>query len=374
MSTVPVRHILFPTVLIAAGLAAPVVASAQHIPAQAASEDWNWADASPKEMPGFAASIAACKAVRDLDPPAADWPGSDVAASLVGCDSGALYYGIGMKADPVRARQCALMETQRPDGNDSPFRGTAMLMTIYANGRGAKKDLDLATSLACRIDDAPAAIDGRVQHLQALKQDESPGEFGYCDDITSGLSSGQCAAHEAALKTTGRSARRDKLTAGWSAAARQAFVPLQEAADFYAKTSGENEVDLSGTARAAFAVEQEERLRKSFADLLRTLESGGLKQGAAFKTEDARLNAVYRRIMASKTPPDERGPYASADSLPWTTVTRSGIRETQRAWLRYRDAWVAFAAVRYPALDADALRAELTRQRLAQLQGLLPRK
>lgn len=199
MSPVPLHRLLFPA-LLAAACAMPAAASAQRIPAQAAGEDWNWADASPKEMPGFAASIAACKAVRGLDPPAADWPGSDVAASLVGCDSGALYYGIGMKADPVRARQCALMETRRPDGNDSPFRGTAMLMTIYANGRGAKKDLDLATSLACRIDDAPAAIDGRVRHLQALKQDKGSGAFGYCDDITSGASSGKCAAHEAALK------------------------------------------------------------------------------------------------------------------------------------------------------------------------------
>ena len=33
--------------------------------------------------------------------------------------------------------------------------------------------------------------------------------------------------------------------------------------------------------------------------------------------------------------------------------TSAGVRTTQRSWLRYRDAWVALAAVRWPALPQE---------------------
>ena len=35
-----------------------------------------------------------------------------------------------------------------------------MLMTIYANGVGAARDLDLATALACQVEGAAAKSDG----------------------------------------------------------------------------------------------------------------------------------------------------------------------------------------------------------------------
>ena len=53
------------------------------------------------------------------------------------------------------------------------------------------------------------------------------------------------------------------------------------------------------------------------------------------------------------------------------TVTRTGIREAQRAWIDYRDAWIAFAAGHYWQLD-DSLATWLTRQRADDLALQLP--
>ena len=50
-----------------------------------------------------------------------------------------------------------------------------------------------------------------------------------------------------------------------------------------------------------------------------------------------------------------------------TTLTKSEVASTERVWLRYRDAWLAFAKVKFPALSSDALMARLTRDRTAQL-------
>jgi len=67
----------------------------------------------------------------------------------------------------VRARQCAYLEcTSRADTGG--FSGNTMLMIIYANGVGAEH-LDLATTLACPLDGAPAEEDCRVKRLDTLK-------------------------------------------------------------------------------------------------------------------------------------------------------------------------------------------------------------
>jgi hypothetical protein len=48
-------------------------------------------------------------------------------------------------------------------------------------------------------------------------------------------------------------------------------------------------------------------------------------------------------------------------------VTREGIRDAQRAWLRYRDSFLAFASVKYPKISRDSLAAWLTDKRTAML-------
>ena len=46
-------------------------------------------------------------------------------------------------------------------------------------------------------------------------------------------------------------------------------------------------------------------------------------------------------------------------------VTAGGVESAEKSWEAYRDAWVAFARVRYPAdVDAIAAKIELDRYRL----------
>ena len=52
------------------------------------------------------------------------------------------------------------------------------------------------------------------------------------------------------------------------------------------------------------------------------------------------------------------------------TIQSEGVRETERLWLRYRDAWVAFAAARYPDTAADTWRAWLSRARARALSEI----
>ena len=336
-------------------IAAVLALTSAALVTQSQSYDWS----TDPNSDGFEESVAICRAVRNRGAPAADRPTPAQARALRGCSSEALYYGIGMTADPVRARQCAFLEREGEDA--LVFGGTSMLMTMYANGVGAERNLDVAIHLACGYEGAPAEVDGRVRHLAELRDTHWAGnDFDLCDDITSGLMMGHCAGHEEQIAAGRRAAALARVSAGWSPADRRAFEPLQHAAEAYATAHGSGEVDMSGTARAAMQIGEEEAVRGEFLRTLDQLEGGAAPRFShpQFVAADAELNRVYREVMAGEFYPDCVG-----------CVQRDGIRDAQRAWLRYRDAFLAFAAVRYPQVPRDAMAAWITQQRTELLRG-----
>jgi uncharacterized protein YecT (DUF1311 family) len=317
--------------------------------------DWSTADDELSSGAEYASSKGLCRQLRNREPPAADAPSKAAAASLKGCSSEALYYGIGIKADPVKARQCAFLELSEKR-DDSPFSGKTMLMTIYANGVGAGRDLDVATHLACGIEGAPMESHGRVSHLAELKAKGWTGrDFGYCADITSGLAGGYCASHQADIAGAKREAELAALMRTWTAGERQAFDVLRTAHTAFADAHSGGEIDLSGTLRGAMAVEAEEMLKNELLAMIRALETGKAPSASAgqLKAADAALNAGYRKYLSSE---EVGGDYPGA-------ITREGIRDAQRAWLRYRDAFVAFAVVKYPKVSRESILAWVTANR-----------
>ena len=194
------------------------------------------------------------------------------------------------------------------------------------------------------------------KHLQAMKKDPEE-DFDVCDDVTSGFMMGACASHNEKADGAKRQARLNALTSQWSADERQALQTLQPAFDTFVQARAENEVDATGTARAAMAMGEESTLRKDFIDALERFEKGQLPHftAAQFSQADAGLNTAYGKIQHRK-------------DFSYGTVTQQGIRTTQRIWLQYRDAWVSFGQKKYPAVSADSWKTWLTQQRTKMLK------
>lgn len=338
---------------------------------------WNWADDrdAAKLDPQFAKSQAICRSLRPLAPPAADAPDAKAAVTLKECDPVALYDGTGVAMNPMRARQCALLSLRMLDEARKPqelIDTLGVLTMVYANGRGVPRDLDLATALACRMPAAPAEVHERIMHLQERKEGLWPGDadFDFCDDNSGGITGTECALRKSAIAEAERADKIQMLMLGWNAQQRQVFATLEAAARAYAQASSEHEVDLSGGSHLDFQVEQEQSVQKAFINLLEKLEESRQENHRSLhaptddaRVLDARLNALYRQIMSQSSTES-----ANLDDR----VTTAGIRTTQRAWLRYHDAWLAFAAVRYPKLDPDVLRALLLGERIGDLKGFAP--
>lgn len=307
----------------------------------------------------------ACAALAKLAISAADQPDAAARERLGSCDSESLYYADGASPNYVDARLCAYLE--RDKGDELVFGGSAVLMMLYANGQGVARNLELAKRFACEVQGAPAELDGRLQHLAEMAKSGANNEiFDVCDDVTSGYMMGFCASRSADKAKVDRDKRVTALGKNWKDADRAAFARLRAAADAYFDAVVEGEVDMSGTARGAMAVGARESLEDSLVTGLTAFEEGRLPKATAeeFAAADKALNASYAVAMKAAKPIEGEN-FSNLG-----TVSPEGIRTAERAWIKYRDAWVAFGAHKYPAVSADAWRTYFTRERAAALKEL----
>jgi hypothetical protein len=303
--------------------------------------------ATPVEQPAITGSLAVDKLAR--------------------CDESDLYYGISGKPDYSAAMQCGWYERAHPKPNEADmFYGPGVLTMLYANGQAVPRNYNMAIRFACENEwSAGAEMELRIGHLEALRDGRvEPGRFDLCDDITSGLSMGFCTSIE-----TGRAdARREQEIAAVAGrlpeSSKATFERLRAAEKAFEDARTRGEIDLSGTARGMFTLEEQKRLRDQFLINLQRFGAGDVPKTSApdLAALDRVLNSMYHDIQQ-----------APSSQWQYGTVKPEGIRDTERNWVELSDAWVAFAHEAYPNLDGNAVRAQIIRLRLHQLRSLAPR-
>ncbi|WP_176460883.1 lysozyme inhibitor LprI family protein [Janthinobacterium sp. PC23-8] len=297
---------------------------------------------------------AACMKVAKAAPPPADLPAPAAASALQQCKAADLYYDTSSMSAPRpddwrQVRHCALATSN-----------SEVLMMLYQNGQGVTKAPPLAMKYACSITAAPAEMAGRVEHLQKLAA-SGEGKIDLCDDITSGYMMGVCSAIDARQKNRVRSQASGKATAAWPAAAQASWQKLEAATAKFADARAAKETDLGGTARAAMSIAARTAELELLAQDVKQYETGKLPSAmtqAQAQALDKQLNVIYGKLMKQPRP-DDAG-----------AVDKDGIRDTQRLWLKYRDAWIDFGAVHYPSVTSHTWAAMLTARRNAQLEAL----
>ena len=284
-----------------------------------------------------------------------------------GCNSVSSYLGIGTKVDYATARKCAWKERLAIQAGLEPrysvasvFGGSAMLTVLYANGQGVEPNKALALRFACEAGGAPAEIALRLQDLESLS-DKGRSHFNFCDDVTSGFMEGFCAAYGTELADQERSASLNAISAKMTQTEREAFDQMLKAERTYARAHAAGEIDLSGTARAMYQIDAEQTLQDDLLAALRQFDAGRYPTGsaAAYREADARLNVAYRKALYG----------AGEHKTEYGAVQPEGIRQAERAWLKYRDAWIAFAKLRYPQVPSTPWLILLTKDRTSILDG-----
>jgi len=299
-----------------------------------------------------------CATVKDVEPPADDRPSAAEEKALTNCSSLELYFGFGQPADPVKARKCAYAQIDR--GAKALLGGRVMLMMIYANGKGASRNFDLALKFACAIGDAPGDAAGRVHQLDRLKKANWAGSnFSVCDHSSSHEMYEQCAILQERFDKIERDRKFNELISRWTPRQQKAFRAFMQEADRFFEVQAGNGVNLEGT----FEISEEAFLRNNLLSSLQQFEAGELPRSSPNSSNDEFQRAVAERSTYMRT--------QSGEVARWGTVTRESVRTSEEAWRRYGNAWIAFARQRYPNVSERAWKAWLDQDRVVTLNRFL---
>lgn len=291
-----------------------------------------------------------CNSVQNIVLPSLEMPDAASKKSLANCDPDAFYYGYGNAPDYGKAKICALVK------NDY-----GVLTMLYANGKAVPRDLNLALHYACMMDAAPAETEGRVAHLDTMKNNpKADNTFDICDDITSGYMMGVCENIEQEQVQAQQKKYLANLKTKLSPAENADLETLQKASALYFKAHLDNEMDWHGTAAAASAIAENMALSKQMLKLIHRSEQCQFPTytPAQYQQADEQLNSLYKKTQAK--------PFANE-----ITITSKGIKETERQWLNYRDAWVDFGRLKCPNVSAESWKTLITKERIKQLEELI---
>ena len=286
------------------------------------------------------------------------------------CASIRSYSGIGRKVDYVAARQCAWRErlAQQADLEprytaESVFGGSAILMVLYANGDGVDQNKPLAMRFACESELEDQGRDA----ILALPDEPhvSQKKFVYCDEAFTTFEMNFCAAYQDEITAQKRQDQLDALSSHWPQADRDAFAALEKVSEDYVQAHGAGEVYQGGTIRDLRTDGVEEHQRDEFLAAVRKFESGKFPAGTETDAQkaDADLNVTYKQALALAA--KQNFAEAAGDIRP------EGIQKAERAWLKYRDGWVAFVKVHYPQTSSSSWLTLLTRNRYWSLRATM---
>ena len=305
-----------------------------------------------------------CETVKISDFPPKDLPKDLSPGILKQENSYKYYYGIGVKIDYIKARNLAFIEMSTPDYTGNGFGGPVILMMIYANGYDVERNLDLSIRLACaNVNGAPAEIEGRLDHLKEMKSTGSKETFDICDDLSSGFMMGVCQGIISQKASYKRNTEIDSVTKTWSRKERAEFDKLRKTANIYFDARSTSEVDLSGTARAMYEYQESDNLENAFRNHVFEVDHCDIKMTSSgdFIKSGKELDSVYSLVLNKK--PFDYG-----------TVTKDQIRQTQKKWIAYRDAWVRFGKIKCPNSNGETIKTIVTKERIEQLREFLPAK
>ena len=291
-----------------------------------------------------------CMKVKHLVIPEQDLPPKNWAQNTKNCDAQNLYYNSLTQDEWDKTRYCAI------SSNDD-----AVLMMLYANGYGVKKDYDLAIKYACQIPAAQFETSGRVIRLASRPQGGPTNEaFDQCDDASSKLMINTCAWIQKRFSDRKLARSIENLTTNWTDQQKKSFEKLLASHKQYEEVRGRSEwVCLTATCGSEILYFKIGELDK-FINEIRKIEEDGPPKFTIndYQSLDQNLNDIYQSIMADP------------DFGKNSTIQKNMIRKTQRAWLKYREAWVLFGKTKYPDSNISSWRAYITQQRIFELKDL----
>jgi uncharacterized protein YecT (DUF1311 family) len=187
--------------------------------------------------------------------------------------------------------------------------------------------------------------------------------FEFCDYAATTFTMNFCNDYELQIKDDRRSRYYNSLKSSMNAEQKGAFEKLLAAVQAYIKAHA-SEVDQGGTIRVVRTIESQDILEDLFHTDLVHFESRKWPElsGNQIAGVDALLHSEYemklKQLIAQPQEDIDEGAVSAED-----------LSSVEGTWEAYRDAWVEFARLRYPAA-ITAIRAKITFDRYRLLKTI----
>lgn len=308
--------------------------------------------------PAYAEESTKCKPLLISDFPKEDIPTETEFKSVKIGESRGYYYGIGHDIDYKKAKIAAFRELK--DEDKWEIGGSAILVMLYANGYGVKKNIEFAKKIICgNLDDfGYGRIECQMNQLEKFKSGGQKVPFDICQYCGNTFFEGHCYAIEVDKKNYGYNMKFKEILDKFTPEKRSAFDAISRTAEAYIiARANNNEVDISGTGRAVFSMEEEDALRKKFLDFFIALEKGKYPRYSKedYEKLDKELNSAYSLIQ-------------NCENFEYGTVNKEGIKMVEKLWVKYKQSWEKNGPLIYQNVPVYACQAWLTAIRLENLR------
>ncbi len=287
------------------------------------------------------------------------------------CASYRSYRGIGRPVNYSEARACAWQERLAQKGDLGQNQnadiswvvgGSLILADIYFNGAGVKRDIPLAMRFACESEEGVATI----ALPDIAKLNSSPraiGIFEFCDYAATTFTMNFCSGYKSEIDDARRSRYYNSLKSSMTPEQQAAFEKLLAAQNAYIEAHA-SEVDQGGTIRVIRTVGSQDILKDLFHTEVVHFErkKWPALSSNQISTADALLHREYEKEL-------QQLQKQTKEEIDEGAVTAGNLSSVEETWQTYRDAWVAFARLRYPAAVA-VIRAEVTLDRYRLLKTI----
>lgn len=287
------------------------------------------------------------------------------------CASYRSYRGLGRPVNYAEARACAWQErlAQKADlgqNRDEPSAwvvgGSLILADIYFNGAGVKRNIPLAMRFACESEEGMASL--ALPDIAKLNgSSPAHGSFEFCDYAVTTFTMTFCSAYGSEIEDERRNHYYNSLKSSMTPAQQAAFEKLLAAQSAYIEAHA-SEVDQGGTIRAIRTIGSESILKKLFHTEVFQFEHKKWPSLSSnqMTTADALLHREYDKTL-------EHLRMHTKASVEEGAVTADQLSSVEETWQAYRDAWVEFARLRYPA-GVAVIRAQITLDRYRLLKTI----
>lgn len=261
-------------------------------------------------------------------------------------DCYAYVYGPGKALDYDKGRRCCLVKGCNRE-----------LALIFANGWGVSRDYDAAIHFLCQEEEiAPFEQWGMLGHIQEMRKQAHLKDLDYCEWVSSGHGATWCQGLEMDRLAPEQDRRIETVSRSLPAAARPSLEALRKAAATFAEADGRLSAlgNYGGTIYPSQVLAGQHKQTEAFLAALEkyTRNRATAATPADFERADQALNAAYQKQKTQVKSDDKE--------YERTTAGQDSLRDAQRAWIPYRDAWKSFYRLRWQGSAApEALDREI---------------